>query len=86
MCWHPKRKNQFASVSDGFWLFVWDAEKKKLLMAGDMGFPLRSISFSIDPLEGQSSHHIAVGGTKGRIKVGNKLSQFIPKISIPCVC
>lgn len=80
VAWHPKRAHVFASSSESSRVFLWDASDRSMLRTCRVGFGGRQCAFSAEafPLEGDGpgndSHHLAVGGRQGRLKVLDELT------------
>ena len=75
VAWHPKRAHVFASASESSRLFLWDASDRSMLRTCRVGFGGCQCAFSAEPVEaGSDSHHLAVGGRQGRLKVLDELT------------
>lgn len=68
VAFHPLLPHICATASDNSRVYIWDTEAKDLLRTATVGFMARAIAFSSAPMEGDS-HHLAVGGAKGHIRV-----------------
>lgn len=80
LCWHPTDPNVFATASDCSWLTVWDAERRVPVASANISMNARAICFSSAPVgSDDSKYHIAVGSSKGRMKVGKE--QIRPKVA-----
>lgn len=69
LAWHPTKPHVLLTVNDGRRLRLWDTHKRCLLQSPqEVGLGFRACAFSTAPLAG-SSHHIAIGGSEGALKV-----------------
>lgn len=64
---HPAKPNICATVTDSGHVHIWDLAIRQCTLCAAVGFVPRSVAFSVGPIEG--SHHLAVGGQKGNLKV-----------------
>ena len=72
LCWHPALPTVFATAAESSRVFIWDAEDRVVLATCGVGFACRSVAFSpnrIDAGDGSPTHHLAVGGKAGRLRV-----------------
>lgn len=69
---HPARPHRAATVSEKV-LGLWDLAARSLERRAVVGFAARAVAFSSRPLEADgSTHHVAVGGSKGDLMVSNR--------------
>jgi len=59
-------------------VYVWDTEARLLKQVAASGFKPRAAAFSSGPVNDDGAYHVAIGGTKGEIKV--------PMCVCVCVC
>ena len=80
-------------------VYVWDTEARLLKQVAASGFKPRAAAFSSGPVNDDGAYHVAIGGTKGEIKVPTRLRMrayvnfAVPSIAcvnvwvvVLCVC
>jgi WD40 repeat protein len=66
---HPCKPHVVATVSDSGHVHVWDTAVRQMSHCAALGWAPRALAFSVAPVASTGTHHIAVGGAKGHIKV-----------------
>lgn len=69
IAWHPHREAVFATACDSPRLFVFDAACRDVIKTRAIGFALRAVAWSPQPLRDSIYHHLALGGAKGRVVI-----------------
>lgn len=69
VAFHPAKPNVFATVSDSGHVHMWDASTRSMTHCAALGWTPRTVAFSTNLLPPNNTHHMAVGGLKGHIKV-----------------
>ncbi|KAK3276728.1 hypothetical protein CYMTET_15223 [Cymbomonas tetramitiformis] len=67
VAWHPRFPEIFATACESTRVCLFDAAKRALIRNTNVGFQARSVCFSQQPVGG--SHHLAIGGKSGRVKI-----------------
>ena len=73
-------------------VYVWDTEARLLKQVAASGFKPRAAAFSSGPVNDDGAYHVAIGGTKGEIKVPMRLCMnayvnfAVPSIASVHVC
>ena len=69
MAFHPALPHVFATVADSGHVHVWDSALRQMTHCAALGWDPRCVAFSSGPLSESGGFHVAVGGSKGHIKV-----------------
>jgi len=67
--WHPTKPEVFATACESSRLFVFDAQRRVVMKTCKVGFLARACAWSSAPVSGSPSHHLAIGGKSGKVKV-----------------
>jgi len=78
LAWHPALPNVMVTASDSGHVHVWDATLRQMTHLAAVGFMPRAAAFSSKPVASTNTYHIAVGGSKGQIKVLDEGSNLCP--------
>jgi echinoderm microtubule-associated protein-like 6 len=74
MAWHPERAAVFATACHASRVFVFDASCREVIKTCVIGFSLQVCAWSTVPICHKTSHHLAVGGTKGKVMILDELT------------
>ncbi len=69
LAFHPVAPTLMATASDSGHVHLWDTARRQMTHCAAVGWTPRALAYSPAPVPATGTHHLAVGGVKGHIKV-----------------